>query len=199
MTKKLEMKPAAEAQSNKETESAPAAPAAPAAEPKRVAKCKTETADVESLDKGSVTFSWPAIGKTETVRLNGWKPELIARLAFHGVEQKLRDCQAGRDVTPEVGYGAFMKLMDAFNAGSFNVKGDGGPSETSVDLVVQAVGIAKSNAGQKFDADAFRASFIAKTKEERQAIAAIPQVAAEIARMKAEKKSSETAPSLDSI
>lgn len=193
MAKKLEMNPTVETPSNKETESAPAT------EPKRVAKCKTETADVESLDKGSVTFSWPAIGKTETVRLNGWKPELIARLAFHGVEQKLRDCQAGRDVTPEVGYGAFMKLMDAFNAGSFNVKGDGGPSETSVDLVVQAVGAAKSAAGKPFDADAFRASYIAKTKEERAAIAAIPQVAAEIARMKAERKSGETAPSLDSI
>jgi hypothetical protein len=194
MAKKLEMNLVAETQPNKETESAPTT-----SEPKRIAKCKTETVEVESLERGSIIFSWPSINKTETVRLNGWKPELIARLAFHGVEQKLRDCQAGREVTAEIGYGAFMKLMDAFNSGSFNVKGDGGPSETSVDLVVQAVGAAKAAAGKPFDADAFRASYIAKTKDERAAIAAIPQVAAEIARLKAARKSTETSVDLDSI
>jgi len=199
MAKKLEMNPTVETPSNKETETAPVAPAVETADEKRVPKCKTETADVDSLEKGSVVFSWPSIGKSETVRLNGFKPELVARLAFHGIEQKLRDCQAGKTVTAEMGYGNFLKLMDAFNSGQFNVKGEGGPSETSIDLVVQAVGVAKANAGQAFNADAFRASFIAKTKEERAAIAAIPQVAAEIARLKAERKTGETAPSLDSI
>jgi hypothetical protein len=135
--------------------------------------------------EGVLTFSFTN-GKVHTFDVNAAPTELIARLAMHGAEQKLRDSYAGKGTDPEVARGFFLKVLDNLNAGVFTAARTGEPREEPTALLARAVVAALGKAGKNKTVEEVTAVLEGMDKAGRAAWRRNPEIAAELAAIRAQ-------------
>lgn len=121
-----------------------------------------------------VTFS---NGKAVEVVFEDLSPEMLTRLAAHGLSQKLGDSFAGAKGDAGLAHAQCQIVADALHAGDWTTRGEGDGG----DFVIAMANLTK------VDADAVRAKLKTLDEDAIKALKARKDVKAEMARLKAER------------
>lgn len=118
-----------------------------------------------------------ANGKTVEADINKLSPEIIRRLAVHGLSQKLGDTYAGAKGDVNVAIAGVEGTWEALLEGNYNRRGGGG-----VSILAEAVARV-----QGVDIDDVYETLKEMDEEQQKAVAAHPAIKAEMAAIKAER------------
>jgi hypothetical protein len=141
---------------------------------------KTSTvAKVSPIENG---YKWAfSNGFEKTVTVADIPEELHSNFLLHGIKQKLSDAYANAQGNAETAAGLFQKVLDNILAGTWRTaKGEGEPRETPINLLAQAV----ANIQGK-PVEGVLAILTAMDPAKRRKVRAIPEVAVELAKIKA--------------
>lgn len=151
---------------------------------------RTRVAKAKVTVEGMILSFAFANGEIEMFDTSTLTQELQHRAMLHGVEQKLRDCYAGAESAAEA-QGLWQKVADSLNAGQWNVKGESGPLEGSLDLLAKAMVAAYAAKGVAKDATAIRVFLGTQDKAARTKLRNHPGIAVELAKLKTATQSDE--------
>lgn len=133
----------------------------------------------------TLRFTFPTLGKTYDLSVSGLSLEIQTRLALHGAEQKLRDAVAAPDgAEPEDRIARFERVYNALLSGQWTVRRSTEPAEEPIETLARALASVMTAAGKPRNAEDLLPKLRAMSRSERARIRAIPEVAAEIARIK---------------
>ncbi len=139
-------------------------------------------------DKGTVTFAW-ADGPANTFAIGDVPDHIRARLALHGLAQKLADAHAGeRDVV--AARAATRAVWEALAAGDWTKRPDVGGTSLLVSAVARVKGIDEAQAA---------AAIERLPADKRKALERHPAIRAAMAAIRAERLAARAAegPALD--
>lgn len=133
----------------------------------------------------TLRFSFPTLGKTYELQVSGLSQDIQSRLALHGAEQKLRDAVAAPDGTdPADRVSRFERVLESLISGQWTVRKATEPTEEPIETLARALATVMTAAGKPRNAEDLLPKLRAMSRGERARIRAIPEVAAEIARIK---------------
>ena len=152
-------------------------------ETKRQAKASVAV----DAERQTLTFTFADPAKTVKVfAISDYPDEIVKKLALHGLEQKLRDCYASKELDAAASIGAQAKVNDGLLIGEFNAKRGDGSGVDSMALLAEAIKNVFGALGQPIPA-AWQ-DLGSMTKEARAEIRSIQEIAAELAVLRAAKK-----------
>lgn len=140
----------------------------------------------EDLEKQTLVFNFTH-GKTHTVNVGDLDEAILRKLAMHGAKQKLHDAYANADGNSTDGEAMFLAVLDTLQSGQWSSRKPGEKGEEPTGLLAQAVVAAMAKAGQELNLDTVRAKLEAMDKSGRAAFRRNPEIAAELARIRASK------------
>lgn len=133
----------------------------------------------------TLNFHFPTLGKTYELQVSGLSPHIQSRLALHGAEQKLRDSVAAPDGTePADRLARFERVFESLISGQWTVRKSAEPTEEPIETLARALATVMTAAGRPRNAEDLLPKLRTMNRSERARIRAIPEVAAEIARIK---------------
>lgn len=136
-------------------------------------------------DSGSVTINFEETGNAVAVQLSELTQDIITRLALHGLSQKLGDSYAGAEA--EEAYDLAAQVAERLRAGEWTQArtGGGGPR---VSQLVEALAAATGK-----DQEECLTVVSAMDDEQKKQLKKHPSVAAELARISAERAAQKAA------
>lgn len=133
-----------------------------------------------TTDANTLTFGF-ASGETLRASIDVLPSDVVARLALHGLEQKLRDSYAG--VSAESAYTQAARVWTTLTGGQWTTRRAAEAAEDPISLLVQAVTTVLAARGDAVPAD-LATQITAMDRSGRAKLRAVPAVAAELARLR---------------
>jgi len=123
--------------------------------------------------------------------------EIRERAELHGFEQKLRDSYAGKDVTPEIAVGMFLKVYEPMQGptGVWSTRGTGEPRESGVIVLAEALVAFYADRPEPVDFATAKAKVESMDRSARSKLRKVPAIAQFIA----ERTSDDSAMDMDSL
>ena len=146
-----------------------------------------KAACVADHERETLAFTFADQEKTvKTYAIADYSEAIVKKLALHGLEQKLRDCYASKELDAAQAGGVQQKVHDQLVSGEWNAKRGDGSGVDSMALLVQAIKNVFGSIGQSIPT-AWQ-DLESMTKEARAEIRSINEIATELAVLRAAKR-----------
>jgi len=140
----------------------------------------TETPD------GTITWTFANGAGVTVANPSNFSAEIQRRLAVHGLRQKLSDMYGAKDITPEIAFALQSVAHEGLLAGTWSSRrAAGAPQMSALLRLATAIANVRQEQGKDEDTKFWLERVEKADKAKRRQYASIPEVAAEIAKLKA--------------